>query len=235
METIFINTENSKTSEPHKFRVNLTSKLNLKNPNKSIALANLSIYYTCKNIKSEYNNNKFKISAPTWNETFDLPDGSYSIPDIQDYFGFIIKKHETLTENLPIKIYPNTIKNRIIFKIKSGYKLELLTPETMNLLGSTKKVVDQSKNGENVPKLESVDVVLVHSNLVKNDYQLTSKVLFSFVPDKQFGQLINIAPLSLTMMNTVNTEFSLIEVWFTDQFSKALEIEDNVILTLIIG
>ena len=105
----------------------------------------------------------------------------------------------------------------------------------MNLLGSTKKVVDQSKNGENVPKLESVDVVLVHSNLVKNDYQLTSKVLFSFVPDKQFGQLINIAPLSLTMMNTVNTEFSLIEVWFTDQFSKALEIEDNVILTLIIG
>ena len=235
METIFINTENSKTSEPHKFRVNLTSKLNLKNPNKSIALANLSIYYTCKNIKSEYNNNKFKISAPTWNETLDLPDGSYSIPDIQDYFGFIIKKHETLTENLPIKIYPNTIKNRIIFKIKSGYKLELLTPETMNLLGSTKKVVDQSKNGENVPKLESVDVVLVHSNLVKNDYQLTSKVLFSFVPDKQFGQLINIAPLSLTMMNTVNTEFSLIEVWFTDQFSKALEIEDNVILTLIIG
>ena len=235
METIFINTENSKTSEPHKFRVNLTSKLNLKNPNKSIALANLSIYYTCKNIKSEYNNNKFKISAPTWNETFDLPDGSYSIPDIQDYFGFIIKKHETLTENLPIKIYPNTIKNRIIFKIKSGYKLELLTPETMNLLGSTKKVVDQSKNGENVPKLESVDVVLVHSNLVKNDYQLTSKVLFSFVPDKQFGQLINIAPLSLTMMKTVNTEFSLIEVWFTDQFSKALEIEDNVILTLIIG
>ena len=235
METIFINTENSKTSEPHKFRVNLTSKLNLKNPNKSIALANLSIYCTCKNIKSEYNNNKFKISAPTWNETFDLPDGSYSIPDIQDYFGFIIKKHETLTENLPIKIYPNTIKNRIIFKIKSGYKLELLTPETMNLLGSTKKVVDQSKNGENVPKLESVDVVLVHSNLVKNDYQLTSKVLFSFVPDKQFGQVRNIAPHSLTMMNTVNTEFSFVEVWFTDQFSKALEIEDNVILTLIIG
>ena len=97
METIFINTENSKTSEPHKFRVNLTSKLDLKNPNKNIALANLSIYYTCKNIKSEYNNNKFKISAPTWNETFDLPDGSYSIADIQDYFGFLIKKHETLT------------------------------------------------------------------------------------------------------------------------------------------
>ena len=97
METIFINTEKSKTSERHKFKLNLTGTLNLKNPNKNIALANLSIYYTWKNIKSEYNNNKFKISAPTWNETFDLPDGSYSIADIQDYFGFLIKKHETLT------------------------------------------------------------------------------------------------------------------------------------------
>ena len=217
METIFISTENSKASEPHKFRLNLTGNLNLKNPNKNIA--NLSIYYTWKNIKSENNNNKFKISALTCNETFDLPDGSYSIFEIQDYFEFIIKKHKTLTENLPIKIYPNTVINRIIFKTKSSYKLELLTPETMNLLGSTKKFVDQNKNGDNAPKLESVEVVLMHCNLVKNDYQLTSKVLFSFVPDKQFGQLRNIAPHSLTMMNTVNTEFSFVEVWFTDQFS----------------
>ena len=142
-----MNTENSKTSEPHRFKLDLTDKLNLKNPNKNMALANLSIYYTWKNIKSEYNNNKFKISAPTWNETFDLPDGSYSIDDIQDYFEFIIKKHETLTENLPIEICPNKIKNRIVFKIKTGYKLELLTPEIMRLLGSTKKVVDIDKNG----------------------------------------------------------------------------------------
>ena len=89
-----------------------------------MALADLSIYYTWKNIKSEYNNNKFKISAPTWNETFDLPDGSYSISDIQDYFEFIIKKHETLAENLSIQIYPNKIKNIIVFRIKTGYKLE---------------------------------------------------------------------------------------------------------------
>ena len=104
-----------------------------------MALANLSIYYTWKNIKSEYNNNKFKISAPTWNDTFDLPNGSYSISDIQDYFEFIIKKHKALTENPGIQIYPNKIKNRIIFKVKTGYKLELLSPETMKLLGSTKK------------------------------------------------------------------------------------------------
>ena len=215
--------------------MDLTDKLNLKNPNKSMALANLSTYCTWKNIKSEYNNNKFKISAPTWNDTFDLPDGSYSISDIQDHFEFIIKKHETLTENPPIQIYPNKIKNRIVFKIKTGYKLELLTPETMKLLGSTKKDVDSDKNSENVPKLESVKVVLVHRNLVKNDYQHSSKVLFSFVPNKHFGQLINIHPNTLTMMNTINTEFSFVEVWFTSQSSKALEIEDNVNLTLIIG
>ena len=103
--------------------------------------------------------------------------------NIQDYFEFIISKHKTLTENPPVQIYPNKIKNRIIFKIKTGYKLELLTPETMKLLGSTKKDVDEDKNGENVPKLESIEVVLVHCNLVKNDHQHTLKVLFTFVPD----------------------------------------------------
>ena len=235
METIFMNTENSKTNKPHKFRLSLSDKLNLKNPNKKIALGELNIYYTWKNIKSAYSNNKFKICALVWNDTFVLPDGSYSIEDIQDYFEFVIKKHETLTENLPIEIYPNKIKNRIVFKIKTGYKLELLTPETMRLLGSTKKDVDANKNSENVPKLESVEVVLVHCNLVNNNYQQASKVLFTFVPNKQFGQLINIAPHSLTMLSTTNTEFSFIEVWFTDQNSEPLEIEDNVNLTLIIG
>ena len=230
-----MNTKNSKTSEPHRYKLDLTDKVNLKNPNKNMALVNLSIYYTWKNIKSEYNNNKFKISAPTWNETFDLPDGSYSIADIQDYFEFIIKKHETLTENPPVQIYPNKIKNRIFFKIKTGYKLELLTHETMKLLGSTKKDVNSDKNSENVPKLESVEVVLVHCNLVKNDYQHTSEILFSFVPNKQFEQLINILPRSLTMMNTINAEFPFVQVWFTDQASKALDIEDNVNLTLIFG
>ena len=104
----------------------------------------------------------------------------------------------------------------------------------MKLLGCTKKDVDKDKDGEDVPKLESVEVVLVHCNLVNNNYQQASKVLFTFVPNKQFGQLINIAPHSLTMLSTTNTEFSFIEVWFTDQNSEPLEIEDNVNLTLII-
>ena len=123
----------------------------------------------------------------------------------------------------------------MVFKIKNGYELELLTPETMKLLGSTKKVVDKDKNEENVPKIGSVEVAFVHCNLVKNHYQHTSKVLFTFVPNKKFSQLINISPHAFTMMNTVNTEFSYVEVWFTDQASRALKIEDNVNLTLIIG
>ena len=160
MGTYFINSENSKTSASHRFRLDLTDKLNLKDLNKNLALANLGIYYTWKNIKSEYNNNKFKISAPNWNDTFDLPDEPYSISDIQDYSEFIIKKQETSTENPSVQIYPNKIKNKIVFKIKTGYKLALLTPETMKLFGSIKKDVDKNKDGENVPKLESVEVAL---------------------------------------------------------------------------
>ena len=135
------------------------------------------IDYTWKNIQSEYNNNEFKISAPTWNDTVHLPDGCYYISHIQDYFEFIVKKHKTFTENPSAQIYVNQIKYRIVFKRKTGYKLEFLFPETMTLLGSTKKYVQKDKNSQNGPKLEYFEVVLVHYNLVKNDYQHTSKVL----------------------------------------------------------
>ena len=113
-----------------------------------MALANLSIYYIWKSINSEYNNNKFKISAPTSNDAFGLPDGSYSIGEIQGYFEFMIKKHETFAENPPVQIYPNKIKNRIVFEIKTGYKLELLTPETMKLLESGKKTLTMIKTAK---------------------------------------------------------------------------------------
>ena len=184
-----MNTLNSKTNETNKLIYQLTDKLNLKNPNENIALANLSIYYTWKNIKSEYNNNKFKIFASTWNDKFNLPDASYSDSDIQDYFEYILKRHETVADNPPVQNYVDKIKNRIVFKIKTGYKLELLSEETMRLLGSSKKDIDQNKDGEIVPKFEAVEVVLVHCNLVNNKYhQRVSRALFTFVPNKQFGQ-----------------------------------------------
>ena len=104
-------------------------------------------------MKSSYNNNRFKISVPTWSEEFELPDGSYSISDIQDYFEYILKKHSENVDNPYIRIYVNKIDNRIAFIIKSGYYLELLTPETTKLLGSSKSEITKDKNGENLPHL----------------------------------------------------------------------------------
>ena len=164
-----------------------------------------------------------------------MPDGSYNIPKIQDYIEYIIKKHETIGENAPILICANTKNNRIVFKINTGYKLELLSKVTMKLLGSTKDTIDSDKNSENVPRLENVEVVLVHCNLINNSYQQASRVLFTFVPNKQYGQLISISPHSLVFLKTINTEFSEIEVWFTDQNNSSLEIEHNVNISLIIN
>ena len=165
MDTI-VDSENSRTSEYHVLVLKLTDKLDLRRGKKTVALSNISIYYTWKNVKSSYNNNKFKISAPTWSEESELPDGSYSVSDIQDYFENILKKHSESVDNPSIRIYVNKIENRITFKIKNGYHLELLTPETIKLLGSTNSKITKDKNGENVPHLEIVEVVLVHCNLL---------------------------------------------------------------------
>ena len=140
-----------------------------------------------------------------------------------------------MTENPPIQIYPNKIKTRIVFKINAGNKLELLSPESMKLLGSTKEDQVKDKDGEGVPKGVPVEVVLVHCNLVNNIYQKAFKVLFTFVPNKQFCQLITISTHSLTMLETVSTEFQSTELWFTDQSKRPLEIEDSVSITLIVG
>ena len=194
MDTIFMNSENSKTSEHHVLVLKLTDKLALRRGQKTVVLSNLSIYYMWKNVKSSYNNNKFKMSAPTWSEEFELPDGSYSVSDIQDYFEYILKKHRESVDNPSIRMYINRIENRITFKIKNGYYLELLTPETMKLLGSTESKITKNKKNENVPYLEIVELVLVHCNLVNNDYQQDSRILYTFVPNKTFGSLLEISP-----------------------------------------
>ena len=137
MDAIFMKSENSRTSEYHVLVLKLTDKLDLRRGQKSVALSNLSIYYTWKNIKSSYKNNKFKISTTTWSDEFELPYGSYSISDIQNHFEYILKKHSESVDNPSIKIYVYKIENRVTFKIRNGYYLELLTPETMKLLGST--------------------------------------------------------------------------------------------------
>ena len=143
-----------------------------------------------ENLKSSYNNNKFKISAPTWSDEFQLPDGSYSISDIGNYCKYVLKKHSKNADDPPIKIHVNKIENRVTFKIKKGYYLELLIPETMKLLGSTESKITKDKNGENVPHLEIAESILIHCNLV----QQNSGILYTFVPNKPFGILFEISP-----------------------------------------
>ena len=136
-----MNSENCKTSEPHVLILTLTHKLDLRGVEKSIALSNLSIYYTWKNIKGSYKNNKFKISASTFNDKLELLGGLYSVSNIQDYFEYILKKHGENIDNPSLKIYANKIENKITFEIKNGYSLEILTPEKMKLFGRTENKV----------------------------------------------------------------------------------------------
>ena len=133
-----------------------------------------------------------------------------------------------------VQIYVNKIENRITFKSKNGYTLELLTPETMKLLGSTKNKITEGKNGENVPHLEITEVMLVHCNMVNNDYQKDSRVLYTFVTNKPFGSLLEISPTNHIFLKTFNSEYKEIEVLFTDWNSKPLEIEDRINLTMVI-
>ena len=214
MDTIFMNSEHSKTSKLHVLILKLTNKLDSRIGGKTIALSNLSIHYTWKNIKSSYKNNKFKISAPTWNDNFELPDGSYSVLDIQDYFEYILKKHGEGIDKPSVQIYVNQIENRVTFKIKHGYNLELLTPETMKLLGSNENKITKGKNGQNVPHLKIKEVVLVHCNIVNNDDQQDS--------NKPFGSLLEVSLTNHIFLKTFNSEYGEIIVWFTDKNSKPL-------------
>ena len=146
----------------------------------------------------------------------------------------IFLKNSENVDNPSIRIYLNKIENRITFKIKKGYYLVLLTPETMKLLGSSESKITKDKNCENVPHLEIVELVLDHCNLVNNDYQQDSRILYTIVPNKPFGSLLEISPTNHIFLKTFNSEFQEIKIWFPDQTSKPLEVEDKINLTLII-
>ena len=156
----------------------------------------------------------------------ELPDSPYSVSDVQYYIEYIIKKHEELSANPLIHIYMNRITNRLVFKIKYGYK-----PELQALFGSTKKITDKTKNGENVPSLEVIKVILVQCNLGDNQYQQKLEVLYSFKPNKFYAYLLNVAPSNLLFLKTYNTEPDEIIMTFTDQNGRPLEIEHKVNLT----
>ena len=133
-----------------------------------------------------------------------------------------------------VQIYVNKIENRVTFKIKNGYSLELLTPETMKLLGSTENKIIKDKNGKNKPHLEITEVVMVHCDIVNNNYQQDSRVLYMFVPNKPFGSLLEISSTNHIFLKTFNSGYDKIKVWFTDQNSQPLDIEDRINLMMVI-
>ena len=145
-----------------------------------------------------------------------------------------MEKHGEDIDEPSVQIYINKTENRITFKIKNGYSLELSTPETMELPGSAKNKITKDKNGENVLHLEITEVVLVYCNIVNNDYQRDSRISYTFVPNKPFGSLLEISPTNHIFLKTFNSEFQDIEVRFTYQNSKPLEIEDRINLTMVI-
>ena len=213
METIFMNTENSKMNEPHKVVLDFSQRLDLRNLNKLIALLNLSIYYMWKNIRRHYKNGikrskkrQYKKKA-VWNDEFGLPHSSYFVSYIQEYIERIIKKHKTLTTIPLIHVQINRINNRLVFKIKDRYKLELQTPETMKLFGSTKSLIDKTKNGENVPSHEVFEVVSIQCNLV-DDQSVQCNLVddqYQQKSNKSYAYLLNAEPSNLVFLKTYNT------------------------------
>ena len=157
-----------------------------------------------------------------------MPDGSYSVSDIEDYFECILKKNGENTDKPSVQIYVKEIENRVTFKIKNGYALELLTKETLKLLGSTESKITKDKNGENVPHLEITEVVLIYCNIVNNDYHQDSRVLYTFIANKPFGILLEISQKNHIFLKAFNSEYDEIKVWSTDQNSQPLEIEDRI-------
>ena len=164
-----------------------------------------------------------------------IHDGSYSVSDIEGYFKYIFEKLETVIDNSSIMICVNKIENNIMFKIKTGYYFELLTPETIKLLRSTKSKIAKDKSGANLTHLEITEVVLKNCNIVSKYYHQDSRVLYIFVPNKSLGQLLAISSKNSIFLKTLNSDFSYIEVQFTDQNSKPLQIEDKINITLIIN
>ena len=169
-----------------------------------------------------------------YNDKFQLPDGSYSVSDIQGYFEYILKKQNGKIDIPSIRIYVNKTESRITFKIKKGYYLKDLTPAAIKLLGSTENKITKDKNGENVSDFEVLEVALVHCNIANNDYQEDLRILHTFVPNKPFGSVLDISPKNNIFLKTFISEFEDIEVWFTYQNSQTLEIEDRINLTLVI-
>ena len=198
MDTIFMNSEKSKKPEPYRLLINLPDKAGLK---KSKSMLFYKILVCIKN--NACKDNKFKMLPTTQNEKLESPDGSFFISGIQNYFKYLNRKHETVTDNPPIRIYANKIENKITFEIKTGYYLKfqhLKKRKEKKPLGATKIEINKSENCENVPYLEITEVVLIHCNILNNYYQQCSRVLYTFGLNKCLGELLDISPKNFIIL-----------------------------------
>ena len=250
MDTIFMNSTNSKTPKANRLTLRLQSKMDLSVRKKSVALANLSIYYSWKNISPELKNDKLIIGNEKATQEWTVPiiSGSYSAKTLSDYIIGAIKENKDKEKDSfwnktkargdnpeeVFKLYHDRVRNRTAYIIEEGYYIKLPTKEIRDMLGISKRKIGGSNYGDLVPQIEPVTAVLVHCNIVDNDYQRDSKLLYSFVPDKPFGSLLSVEPKSERFTKTFGGGFYDISVWFTDQAGHELDIEDAISLTLVI-
>ena len=236
MDSIVLTTANSKTSENHKLRLELSSDLRL---NESVvSLSHLNLYYTWNNFSEQYGNNRFwylhKPSGTTVRVI--IPDGSYSVEDINNFL------HLTMTDNnhvnadgtFGINIYANLTYNRVTIRVSADFEVTLHAGirESLGFEQSQNPLTNGAFNGLNTAKIERVNNVLVHCNLVNNRILYDSSILHAFVPNGSFGSLLNVSPNYPFWRNTRNASFNQIEVWFTNQNNEPLEIEDDILVEL---
>ena len=240
MNTIVLTNSNAGTNQKHKLSLKLTTPMRLENC--VVCVSDISLYYSWPNIKSEYKNNTFKYKRTTDNREFEIkiPDGSYDVKDINSYLRFVMKNNGEKEDDkgkYPIELYANNVYQRVTIVTKDKYILELPIEGLGQVLGFTKVAAqgakhvyigpDKEQNGDEIPQIEPVESVSVHCNLVNNKYQLENSLIYSFTPDKSFGHLLNIKPYFPYWRNARNnTDISEIQVWFTDQDNKPLDIQD---------
>lgn len=244
MNSILLTQSSNVSKEAHKLTLKLRQKMVLEDS--LISLVNLTLYYSWFNIKEKYGNNTFVYIKNGEQTNITLPDGSYSINDINNYLHFIMRANQdTIDDNIinvpdgdttsyPINLFANSVYNRVTVVLSDGYSLQL--GEGMaKVLGFSKRTISTTQNGDLVPELERVTTVLVHSNLVENEFVVDSSLLFSFTPHVPFGHILNVSPNFPRWCSTRNSEFSEVSVWFTDQDNRPLEIEDpNITADIVI-
>jgi hypothetical protein len=230
MDTIVITTENDKTEEPHKFSYRLTNSMTL--DGHYICLTNLSMYYTWKNIKASYDNNTFSYRINDKKVDITLRDGSYSINDINNYMHMImIGNKDAVKDNYPIGIYQSFTYNKTAITVKPNCEL-ILGIGMAKVLGFSNLTVTNDSHGDLTPKLERVNNILVHCSLAKNNFAKSSSLIYSFVPDGEFGYLLHKEPRFPMWRSARKCSEWSIDVWFTDQKNRPLEIEDDVLIEI---